>query len=93
MNEKLFFHIHIAQLEEPKSGECLIDHWWVVHPVRGALFYELPDGSASPQCNSDKTVAGLVREKVYPEHDLVQIATAYFGNGIRRPKNNEEAAV
>jgi hypothetical protein len=52
----------------PRSGECVVDNWWVVHPEHGLLFY-IPNlryhDFPTPQCNTDEHAAVLVRDRLY----------------------------
>lgn len=55
-NGKLFF-VEKETATTPKSGECIVGHYWVVHRKYGVAFYAYGQNGLSPQCNIDRGLA------------------------------------
>lgn len=66
--------IQLRDLVTPKTGECLVGHWWVTHPALGAVLV-----GGYPQCNRDETIARAVGAKLYPGWPVLQVPVAYLG--------------
>lgn len=70
-----------AEACQPRNGliECHIDHWWIVHPERGLVFYGAKSThreSLSPQCNRDRSVTEYLRS-MYPWAEVRQVPLVF----------------
>jgi len=68
---------------DPPSGliEHLKDHWWVVHPIKGLVFWD--KRNQSPICNSNKTLTERFT-KFYPWAEV-----RFFPSVFRRINPND----
>ena len=77
------FFIPVETLGQPRTGECLVDHWWFVDPAKGAMFYASNhhlDGP-HPMANRNRRVHEVVaKNKAWAGYDIVQIPAAYMGH-------------
>jgi len=65
--------IPISKAVVPFTGaQVWVDCYWIVVD-ECLLFYK----KTAPQCNSDKRIAELVRNKLYPEAEVRQIPFVY----------------
>ena len=81
------YHIPLEQAQTPKSGECLVDKWWSVHPEKGIAFYVQLFGygrceEPSPQCNDSAAVSRHLTERLFPDHDTVQLPVVYLQHAV-----------
>jgi hypothetical protein len=90
LEERHFRFLPLSEALNP-SHEGTFTHytsrWWTVHPEKGLAFYNpvgrngrrRRDGLGSPQCNSDRRCADMVRENAlaWPSA-LVFIASAWL---------------
>lgn len=62
---------------DPGEGvwEILVDRWWSVHPDKGLVFY-----SKSPQCHRNAEIAKMLRDKYYPDAQVIFIPRVYLGH-------------
>lgn len=60
----VFIPLELAKI--PPSGfcRCIKDNYWCVHPKKGLIFWD--PKSLYPQCNSNKTISEMFKEKMYP---------------------------
>lgn len=69
----------------PRDGECLVNHWWIIHPEQGLAFY-IPTLRAQtdpmPQCNKSEEVTRTLAERVYSNHAVEQIPIVYASHAI-----------
>lgn len=79
---QLEFHVPLDVLSTPKTGECLVDHWWLVHEEKGALLWG--DSTAgilsrqpSPAANRDQRITERFKRKGY---EVVQVRVAYMSH-------------
>jgi hypothetical protein len=74
----LFYPIEKAS--KMRTGQCYIDHYWLVHPTKGLAFYS-QSGALSKQCNSDKRIVEYIKKnnKDLKDFDIV-LMNAFFGN-------------
>ena len=42
------------------------DSYWITHPDKGIAIYKTNSKFSSPQCNVDKNIVEILREKIYP---------------------------
>lgn len=66
--------VPLDDLTRPKSGECLVDYWWVTHPDLGAVFVQ-----GYPMCNSDEAITRPLAARMYPWAVAVKVPVAYLG--------------
>jgi hypothetical protein len=82
MNANYLRFVPLEELQKPKTGyEVLVDFWWIVHPDKGAVFYQRniqKKNLGSPQCNRDKNVTELVHSRLYTDMEIRQIPLAYI---------------
>lgn len=64
----------------PRTGECLVGHWWVVHPKLGLMTHVRADGVLAPQCNQDEDVVEFYRYRFYPDHIVKYIPIVFMAN-------------
>ena len=87
--ERLYF-MPLDKLQLPKSGECIVNNYWIVHKERGACFQKRREewgkmpknfASCSPQANMNEEMAKQIMEKLYrtDEYEVVHIPVAYLG--------------
>ncbi|MCZ7860945.1 hypothetical protein O9X98_05965 [Agrobacterium salinitolerans] len=75
-------HIPLDVIQTPKSGECLVGNFWMVHPERGAL-YVFDQGSAYSTdnlrgvWNRDERIVQRFLQK---DHVVMQIPVAYLSH-------------
>ncbi len=79
------FHVPLAVATTPKTGPCLCDHWWSVHPEKGLAFWAQLTGYArseepSPQCNRSESTARLLTAKLHPGHEVVFLPVVYLAH-------------
>lgn len=67
----------------PRTGECIIDHWWVIHPERGLVFFvpslrhsDMP----APQCNLDQRVTDRLCKQLYSNCHVEQISIVFMAH-------------
>lgn len=75
---KLTF-VPFDELTKPRTGHCVVNYWWTIHPERGAVFYD-----GEPQCNLNEPVARRLAAGLYPGWPVVQVPVAYLGVDPRR---------
>lgn len=70
-------YVPLAELTTQKNGhEVLLDHFWAIHPERGAIFYTA-HRRFTPQCNRDKAVSDLMIGQLYPFAKCERLEAAY----------------
>jgi len=87
------FYIPEATAATPVDGECIVNHWWTVHPERGVAFYasrKRPYGmepgerdAPSPQCNFVQFTAEYIQRKFYPDCVTKQIPVVFLGHAVK----------
>ncbi|MCV9963892.1 hypothetical protein OIU34_18610 [Pararhizobium sp. BT-229] len=76
-------HVPLDLIQTPKTGECLVDRYWMVHPERGAL-YVFDEGSpyhtdcVREACNMNEEI---VRRFLQKDHEVVKIPVAFLAHG------------
>lgn len=95
MSRGKVFYVHVDVATEPRNGECIVDHWWVVHPEKGIAFWYKPSGylrsdEPSPQCNQDKFTCQHITKKIYPDHETRQISVVYLGHAMQAMREDRE---
>lgn len=60
----------------PKGGnvQCVIDHWWCVHPEKGLVIWD----KECPQANPNRTVTETCLAKLYPWAVIKQIPVVFM---------------
>ena len=80
-NDPRLKFVPIDQLTTPPPGliEHLKDRFWIVHPDKGAVFWnaDKKGRDLSPQCNSNKDCAEAVFIKMYPWAEIKFIPSAF----------------
>lgn len=82
-HEKDDWRIVYMPMDQITSAKGIVnvhrDKWWAVDPEKGLLFWQ-PLGKrkgkvlgASPQCNSNKSIADLVIKNNFPFAEIVQL--------------------
>lgn len=51
------------------------DHWWVVHPEKGLVFWDKK--VMSPQCNSNESLTRRIWEQMYPWAEIKFIPSVF----------------
>lgn len=80
-NNDQIVYIRESDFSAPKDGyTAYVNHWWCYVEGRGLMFYRVARKMKylSPQCNSDKDVATIVRDKLYPWADLRFVPVLYL---------------
>lgn len=73
--------ISLEELQIPKDYyKCLVNHYWLV--VNGKALIYTRFGSYSPQCNVNEQISLRLREKIYPNAEVVKIPVAFVKNRI-----------
>jgi hypothetical protein len=80
MPRHIEFHVPLNLLTTPRSGECVADSWWMVHPEHGALFvadvWETAMSRAPiPRTNYDERI---VRRFLQAGYEAQQIKVAFM---------------
>ena len=78
--ERTKVYLRETEASVPRTGECLVGHWWVVHPEYGLMIHIRPDGFIAPQCNTDDTVVTHYAERFYPDHVIKYIPIVFMAN-------------
>lgn len=67
----------------PRTGECIIDHWWIIHPERGLVFFvpslrhsDMP----APQCNLDQRVTDRLCKQLYGNCHVEQLSIVFMAH-------------
>jgi hypothetical protein len=82
----MFVFVPENELTQPRSGECLANCYWIIHPVKGLLFYKIGTTRA-PQCNPNEQISLRILQN-YLRHAELQgcevkfIPAVYFGYKI-----------
>lgn len=92
------FYIPLDKAMEPHSGNCIVGHWWTVHPEKGVAFYAQLTGYArseepSPQCNSTRWIADHLQKRLWPECETRQIPVVYMAHANAEFKRLREEAI
>jgi hypothetical protein len=75
MNKQRFVPIEEARVSPGGFVQHYKNHWWIHVPGKGLMFSG--QRGEAPQCNSDRRVAEIIHNKLYPDTELVQIADVY----------------
>lgn len=78
-DSKLGF-VDIKNACEPKNGlhNVYVDHWWIVHPTKGLVFYKsYKYASSNPQCNQNKKICQQMQRQFYPWAKIQKIGLVY----------------
>jgi hypothetical protein len=87
--EEDYVFLPVGKATQPPSGgffQHYVDHWWVVHPKKGLVFYNPSSGGrrrdrhriGAPQCNSDERISRHVAEKTVPfAYEIRHISSAW----------------
>jgi hypothetical protein len=73
---------------EPKSGEAIVDNWWVVHPEHGLAFSCILSGrykSSRPHafCSEHKDIIETTRDRAFgPPHVIEKIPVVFCAQAI-----------
>lgn len=67
----------IPKLETPRTGEVIVDNYWVVEDNNILCFVN--SGYRIPQCNPNKEVV----EMLYPDFEVRQIHLAFFDKYVK----------
>lgn len=83
----------------PCCGEAIVDHYWVVHPEKGAVFFNAAPKRALfigdecileghgrvfvPQCNADEKTAQHLNNRIYPDCETRLIACVFAAHAER----------
>lgn len=70
-NDPRLVFLPFDQVTNPPNGLCIHykDRWWIVHPVKGLVFWVPAHTRKSfqhPQCNAQEFVARELMGKMYP---------------------------
>ena len=81
----LYVPIHIAQ--RPITGECLVGHWWIVHPENGLPFSAVISGrwaSTVPHSFAKETEADcrVLQEHIFQDHEIMRIPVVYLEHAV-----------
>ncbi|MGI9492137.1 MAG: hypothetical protein ACR2QF_07045 [Geminicoccaceae bacterium] len=95
MSKGKLFYVPIDTAITPKNGECIVDHWWSVHPEKGLVFWYQPTGylrseEPSPQCNQDHHTSQFLTKRTYPDHECRQIHVVYLGHAMQAMREDRE---
>lgn len=93
MPQHIDFHVPLDVLTTPRSGECVVDSWWMVHPEHGALFVvNAWESSLSrepiPRTNYDERIVRRFLQKGY---EARQIKVAFISHAYGPMKAAYEA--
>lgn len=93
MSRYVDFHVPLDLLTTPRSGECIVDSWWMVHPEHGALFVaDLRESSMfrspTPRTNYDERI---VRRFLQAGYEVKQINVAFMSQAYGPMKEAVEA--
>lgn len=89
-------HIDLDKAVSPRTGECIVDSWWSVHPAKGVAFYYQPFGYArsedpSPQCNQSEATASALTARGHPEHEVRKLPCVFMGHAREAMNKDREA--
>lgn len=87
------FHVPLDVLITPRSGECVVDSWWMVHPEHGVSFtVDMWESSMSrrpiPWTNYDRRI---VERFLKNGHEAKQINVAFISQAYVYMKEAIEA--
>lgn len=88
-----YVFLPVEEAVSPRGGtyfQHYVDHWWVVHPEHGLLFYNRKNrrtgrrwqrGLGSPQCNTDERISKMVGDKtlaiLWPDIEIRQFPSVW----------------
>lgn len=92
------FWISEAEATSPANGDCIVDHWWSVHPEHGLAFYAQLLGYAaseapSPQCNQSESTAKMLCAKLWPDHECKKIPVVFMTHAERAMRKLKASAI
>lgn len=72
--------VRLADYLTPRTGQVIVDHWWIVDENDALLYYTANCGaSVSPQCNRDRKVCErLMASLGYPFKVRVRLIPLAF---------------
>jgi hypothetical protein len=81
------FYVPVDVAQTPKTGDCICDHWWSVHPEHGLIFWFHPFGytaseEPAPQCNQDEHTAKRLSERLYPGSGVRQMPVVFMAHAM-----------
>lgn len=77
-------YVPLELLQTPRTGECLVGYFWMVHPEKGALYLldqrniHRVDG-VQEAANRDQRI---VERFLVEGHEVVQVPVAYLAHGL-----------
>ena len=82
----------------PANGDCIVDHWWSVHPEHGLAFYAQLTGyaaseSPSPQCNQSEGTAKMLGERLWPDHEVRKVPVVFMAHADRAMRKLKAQAI
>jgi hypothetical protein len=77
-DDKHLVFVPLDTLQMPPSGliEHKPNHYWIVHPTRGAVFWHERHVSAA-QCNQSEHIAVSIRDRMYPWAQVQFVKSAF----------------
>jgi hypothetical protein len=89
----IIFYVPEELALTPINGECIVNHWWTVHPEKGVAFYasrKRPFGlepgehdAPSPQCNAAEHTARYLNQKIHPDCETKQLPCVFLGHALK----------
>lgn len=63
---------------EPPVGiiNHIKNHWWIVHPIKGLVFWDKKQ--RSPQCNSNEILTKHFKKEMYPWANVEFISSVFI---------------
>ncbi len=72
-------YIPLDEAKTPKEGHCYVNRYWTVHPTKGVLFYTPDRKTMAPQCNDVEEITTKIRDKIYPDCEVIFIEAVFTG--------------
>ncbi len=73
--------IPLEELETPKTGyQAMVGYFWVIKDGCAMAYCRFgnKENTGSPQCNMNETIAKRLKEKLYPDAEVVQVPVAFW---------------
>lgn len=92
------FWVSERESTTPANGDCIVDHWWSVHPEHGLAFYAELNGYAAsessfPQCNQSEGTAKMLGERLWPDHEVRKIPVVFMAHADRAMRKLKAQAI
>lgn len=79
-NHREVYYLPFEEAETPRSGEVIVDHWWIVHPEHGVAHLGTGERYCTPLCNMHEVIVRRIAKNSYPDHEVRQLPLVFLGH-------------